>query len=133
VATGLILETTFLVDLERERRRLEHGPALRFLAAHGGAPLCITPTVAGELAVGDSLHDRSAWERFIAPFRMLPHDREVCWEFSKIYRHLKLNGQQIGSNDTWISAVAVAKRMALVTANVRHFERVPGLEIVGYR
>jgi predicted nucleic acid-binding protein len=129
----VIVETTFLIDLERERRRGQQGPAMSFLAEHSTVPLCITPTIAGELAVGDSLHDRSAWERFIAPFRILPLDRGACWEFSKIYRYLTLNGQQIGNNDTWIAAVAVARRMALVTANVQHFERVPELEMIEYR
>jgi predicted nucleic acid-binding protein len=38
----------------------------------------------------------------------------------------------IGSNDLWIAATAIAYRMAIVTANPRDFERVPGLDVVRY-
>ena len=49
---GLILETTFLIDLEREAARKTPGPAYGFLAARPTEPLFITFTVAGELAAG---------------------------------------------------------------------------------
>ena len=52
MAAGLILETTFLSDLERELLREEHGPTQRFLEAHAAAPLAITFTTPGELAAG---------------------------------------------------------------------------------
>ena len=41
------LETSFLVDFERENNRGVPGPALAFLEAHGDARLYITLTVAG--------------------------------------------------------------------------------------
>ena len=53
---ALILETTFLIDLEREFARGGDRPAQRFLASHAAHRLFITPTVAGELAAGP------AWE-----------------------------------------------------------------------
>jgi len=46
---ALILETTSLVDLEREALRDEVGPAHRFLERNGDQELCITLTSAGEL------------------------------------------------------------------------------------
>jgi hypothetical protein len=52
VADGLILETTFLIDMEREVSIGHTGPALQFLEGHGASPLYVTFTVAGEMAVG---------------------------------------------------------------------------------
>jgi len=58
VGQPLILETSFLIDFERENNRGAAGPALAFLEANEDARLYITFTVAGELAAGMSLADR---------------------------------------------------------------------------
>jgi predicted nucleic acid-binding protein len=56
----------------------------------------------------------------------------VRWEYGQAYRHLRDNGQLIGTNDLWIAATAVANQMPVVTRNVEHYRRVPRLEVVGY-
>ncbi|MGC9453068.1 MAG: type II toxin-antitoxin system VapC family toxin [Oceanipulchritudo sp.] len=129
----MILDTTFLVDLERERRRGEDGPAMRFLEAHGEEHFAITFTIAGELAAGKSLgRDRAKWERFIEPFRFLDYSSEVGWLFGNAFRDLQANGQLIGANDLWIAATALANNLGVVTRNAREFARVRGLEVIGY-
>lgn len=42
---------------------------------------------------------------------------------------LKASGKFIGEIDTLIAATALATEMTLVTRNVKHFERIEGLEI----
>ena len=133
MAAGLIAETTFLIDLERERRRQTTGVAHRFLAGHAADRFYVTFTIAGELAAGASLAERSAWEEFLAPFFVLPATPDVCWEYGRAFLHLQRTGRLIGSNDLWIAATAVAHGLPVVTANVEHYHRVPGLEVVGYR
>ncbi len=130
---ALVLETTFLVDLERERRRDREGPAHEALARHAGDRLFVTFTVAGELAAAASLSDRAAWEAFLAPFRVLPCTRDVCWEYGEVFRHLQRNGLLIGANDLWIAATALAHGMPVVTANAGHYRRVPGLDVLTHR
>lgn len=133
MAARLILETTFLIDLERERHRSRGGPAQEMLARQAGDRLFVTFTVAGELAAGASLAERATWEAFLAPFHVLPCTRDVCWEYGKAFRHLQQNGLLIGTNDLWIAATALAHGMPVVTANAGHFRRVPGLEVLAYR
>lgn len=66
MSTTLILDSTFLVDFEREQRRKVHAGAVGFLKAHADHSLAITFTIAGELAAGESLgSDRDAWLRFL--------------------------------------------------------------------
>ncbi len=129
---ALILETTFLVDLERELARSSLGPAQEFLKSHGSNRLFITYTIAGELAAGASLAQRERWEKFISPFRVLAFTEDVSWEYGRAYRYLQDNGLLIGSNDLWIAATAIAYATPLVTRNTRHYQRVPGLEIGEY-
>ncbi len=129
---SLILETTFLVDLEREHRRGVPGPAVGFLELHEHARLYLPFTVAGEMAAGVSMRERARWEAFLAPFYVLPSTAEVSWHYGRAFRHLHDNGQLIGANDLWIAATALAYRMPVVTRNVDHFRRVPGLEVESY-
>lgn len=129
---ALILETTFLIDLEREVARQAPGAAHELLARHPRQRLHITPTIAGELASGGSMVDRARWEGFLAPFHMLALGRDVCWEYGNAFRYLQANGLLIGANDLWIAAAGLAYRMPVVSRNARHFARVPGLEVVGY-
>jgi len=132
MAEALILETSFLIDLEREALRAAEGPAHAFLKSKAGRRLYITVTVAGELAAGPSADDRDRWERFIAPFHILACTKDVCWEYGRAYRYLRDNGLQIGSNDLWIAATGLAHGMPVVTRNERHYRRVPGLRVTSY-
>jgi predicted nucleic acid-binding protein len=131
VGRALILETRFLIDLEREHTREAAGPAVAFLEANDEARLYLPFTVAGELAAGTSLADRTRWEQFLAPFHILSSNADVSWEYGKAYRYLHENGRMIGSNDLWIAATGLAYRMPVVTRNVEH-RRVPGLDVEGY-
>ena len=132
MGTQLILDTTFLIDLEREQERGASGPAITFLEANQEARLYLPFVVAGELAAGTSMRARTKWEAFLAPLYVLASTPEVSWHYGRTYRHLKDNGRLIGANDLWIAATGLAYQMSVVTKDVDHFRRVPGLEVESY-
>jgi tRNA(fMet)-specific endonuclease VapC len=132
VGRSLIVETTFLIDLEREHNCGKPGRAVEFLEANGDARLYLSFVVAGELAAGVSMADRARWQAFLAPFYVLASNADVSWEYGRAYRYLQDNGRLIGANDLWIAATGLAYRMPVLTSNVEHYRRVPGLDVVSY-
>jgi predicted nucleic acid-binding protein len=129
---ALILDTSFLIDLEREQRRGRAARAIAFLEQHEDARLYITFTIAGEIAAGVSMSEQHDWEAFLGPLYVLGSTPEVAWEYGRTFRHLRKNRQLIGANDLWIAATALAYRMPLVTADANHYQRVPGLDVRRY-
>lgn len=120
-----------MVDLERELGAGAEGPAHGFLAAHAEDDLAVTFTIAGELAVGLA-GSRARWEEYLAPFPVLECSADTCWRYGELYRYLRTNGLLIGTNDLWIAATALAHGRAVVTRNVREYQRVPGVRVMGY-
>jgi len=133
VGEGLILESSFLIDLEREARVGDSGPAREFLKGQGHRRLLTTFTVTGEIAAGIPAEKLAAWERFLAKFQVLPWSPEVSWHYAQTYRYLQDVGLLIGANDLWIAATALAYDAPLVTSDRRHYARVPGLTLRAYR
>ncbi len=125
----LILDTNFVVALEREAWRKVPGPAHGFLRLHREDRFTLTFTVVGELACGQSAAARRDWERLCQPFPVLDWTREVAWHYGELFRHLQARGQLIGTNDLWIAATALAHGRPLVTNNTAEFARVPGLDL----
>lgn len=129
---GLILEATFLVDLEREAGRGQEGPAFALLARHEDERLYISLVTAGELACGPRLEERDPWDELVRRFDILEPDLEVAWRYGQTVRHLRDAGTLIGTNDLWIAATALVHDLPVVTRNTKEFRRVPGLDVRGY-
>ena len=56
------------------------------------------------------------------PIRYTRKYGEIRWELEK-------RGLRIGDMDMFIAATAIEEELILVTGNVKHFERIPGLKI----
>ena len=116
----------FLVDFEREKKRRSHGAAASFLKANQDVQFCITFTIVGELAAGQSLgSDRAKWAAFIQSFRILESSQQVAWQFGAPFRYLQAQGNLI-------AATGLAHDLPVVTRNARDFERIPQLKVLRY-
>ena len=60
---------------------------------------------------------------------ILPFDRVAAETYGRIRTELEGAGVPIGEPDTRIAAIALARNLTVVTGNVRHFDRVPGLAV----
>lgn len=129
---GLIsVDTTFLIDLQREESRTR--TAIRsFLTNHAESEFCLSITALGEFAAGFDNLNQAGFLAVRQRFQLLEQDEEVAMHYRKIFRQLQERGLLIGANDLWIAASALRHGTSLVTRNAEEFSRVPGLRVVTY-
>lgn len=123
------LDTDVLVEFLRGNEKV-----VRFVAALSNDVAISTPVLA-ELYFGahrsSRLEERyREIEQLMARATIVPFDSAAAQIYGKIRSELHATGKPIGEMDTLIGAVAVAHKAALVTRNVRHFERIKNLRVV---
>lgn len=131
------LDTTFLVDLLREARRGEVGPATRFLDSLAAEELWISVHAACELYAGVELsrhsdHEREGVRTLIAELRVVYPDERFPAIYGKLLAELERRGERIGLMDLLIATAAVVAGAPLVTRNRKHFTRISELKVLSY-
>lgn len=103
------------------------------LQARRPSDLCISAITLAELRYGaDRKGSRKLHgliDTFATAVEVVPFDEGAAAEFGRIGSILAERGTPIGEFDVLIAAHAVALRCTLVTSNVRHFSKVPGLSV----
>jgi predicted nucleic acid-binding protein len=61
--------------------------------------------------------------------RVLPFDVDAAYVYGRLRSELESRGTPLAEADLRIASVALARGLTLVTGNVRHFSRVPGLTV----
>lgn len=125
------LDTTFLIDLHRELNGKPAKGALEFLQNHTKNRFHISVVAALEFLEG--FEDTSKGNRSLSPFKQVDFDGQMARIASQIRRNLRKKGTLIGDFDILIAATAIQMGEPLVTANLEHLQRVPGLECIPYR
>jgi tRNA(fMet)-specific endonuclease VapC len=128
----MILDTTFLIDLEREIVRLVPGSASEFLKAYPDAIMRISVITLGELCEGYKSGNESALMELVQPYDLVEIGKEISLRYGKISRIQRDEGTRIGDNDLWIAATALELGEPLVTRDASHFPRIPHLSILSY-
>jgi len=127
----MLYDSTFFVDLDRERRSGHEGAAHAFLQKYAKTEIALSVINMGELARGFS--SRAHWEDFCRGIHIIPLDDEILWEAAKQFQYLRKSGTPISDNDLWIGATAIAHDLALVTENVRHLSKMRNIKLIRHR
>lgn len=73
---------------------------------------------------------RSAFvEGILERFPLLPIDLATARAHAQMWAELATAGTLIGPHDLWLAATCLAHGLTLVTANIREFTRVQGLQV----
>ena len=127
-----VIDTTVLIDLWRNQRN----PAvwLQIERAVGGRDIRLPWMVEAEFLRGAiyKRFDPEVVQAFLAPFDPLPILREHARRVAETAADLQRRGFEIGVADLWIAAAAMEHSVPVVTRNAAHFQRVAGLEVLGY-
>jgi tRNA(fMet)-specific endonuclease VapC len=133
---GVLIDSTVLIDHERGRLDLEGHIADRDDEPFLLSVVSVSELLHGVHRAGDRTRraHRSAFvEAILDRFPILSLDLPTARAHAELWAELAASGRLIGAHDLWLAAAALAHGLTLVTANVRHFDRVPGLAVEAWR
>lgn len=116
-------------------RRRPSAPYLKWLATIPREDQFTSAMVVAELFEGAfrspsaATHEARIRARVLPAVTVLPFDVATARVFGRIQAALAAHGHSIADADGVIAATALHHGLGLVTGNVRHYERVPGLRI----
>ncbi len=97
-----------------------------------GRRISTTSVCACEIFRGDDQTDpqaREKTERFLQVLDVLPLGLEAARVYRHEYHQLRASRQAVDDADLLIAAIVIANKETLATRNLKHFRRVPGLEL----
>jgi tRNA(fMet)-specific endonuclease VapC len=129
---AVLIDASILIEAERGRLDLEP-----HVTRHGEEEAFLSVVTASELLHGvhratqpDVRARRSAFvEGIFERFPLLSVDLACARAHAQLWAELRQTGALIGPHDLWLAATCVAHGLTIVTANVREFARVPGLDL----
>jgi tRNA(fMet)-specific endonuclease VapC len=140
---GTLLDTTVFIDLERAVRRLPAGNAMAEVSARleeqlgADEDVGIAAITASELLHGvhrATPEHRARREAFVEAvldaFPPLPFGLLAARAHARIWAELAAGGQDVGAHDRLVAATAIAAGWRIGTANLRHFDRIAGLDVL---
>lgn len=134
MAPRLSVDTTFLIDLQRERTvGDDDGAAHRFLKRSPDAELFLSAVALGEFAEGFDQAEHPIVTAIRQTHTLVPLDDQIALIYGRVVRELRRRGELIGTNDLWIGCTSLRLGIPILTANLADFRRIDGLGIVHYR
>ena len=132
------LDSSFLIDLQRETHAEKPGGAFEFLEGLDDAEvLAVSAHVVCELRVGvelsrKPLKESEALDHLMSGLVVVYPDERFPVIYARLLAAIQRSGGTISAMDLLIAATALVDDAPLVTRNVRDFSRVPGLRVLGY-
>jgi predicted nucleic acid-binding protein len=128
----------FLFDTDAISEVLKPRPAPLYLRWIGQLPRdeqFTSAVVIGEMFRGACWsaepwrHLENIESRVLTVVTVLPYDVAVARVYGRIQANLSRVGKTLADADLQIAATAIHHGLKVVTGNLRHFERIPGLQL----
>ena len=134
---GLILDSSIVIDAERHGDTVER-MIERVVAAAGDQEAALSAIGLTELMHGlyraktpaVRLRRQSFLDEVLADLTVYPYTRETALLAGKLDGEQQNKGVVIPFADLLIGATALSLGFSVMTANMRHFQKVPGLTVV---
>jgi tRNA(fMet)-specific endonuclease VapC len=125
----------YLLDADWTIQALgNRAPAAEIVRRIGPAELAISWATVGEVYEGafgfpDPQRHLAGFQSFLAPFWIIGLDGAVMTRFAELRALLRRQGQLIPDFDIIVGATALEHNLTVLTFNVRHLTRIPGIRI----
>jgi len=126
-ASEIIVDTDVIIDYLKKRQ-----PGADFLkSAYRKYRLHITSITVYELMYGVQKSGKSNLiNRLLRHVTVIPFDEAAAKKAASLHYALTNKGQDIGVKDAFIAAICEIHKFPLLTRNVKHFSRIPGLKLL---
>jgi tRNA(fMet)-specific endonuclease VapC len=125
LAGGPVLDSDVLIDYLRGA-----GPGRDLLRQLiGGSGYRVTAVTAFELALGSSYRIKPRPVNALLAAPVLTLTRKAGLRGGELLGELRRGGESIGVRDAMQAGICLEAEATLVTRNISHFERVPGLRL----
>lgn len=129
----MILDTSFIIDLLKNKT-----PAL--IKAHllEKSSIAVRTTTISVFELWQGVEDiqddnkRELIEKFLSSVGLLSLDIESAKIAGTMYNELERKGEIIETEDCMIAGIAKYHHDAVLTRNIKHFERIKGIKIETY-
>jgi tRNA(fMet)-specific endonuclease VapC len=125
-----LVDTDWIIDGVADRSAARD--LLRRLSVDG---LAISVITLGEVFEGAYVYSApqeriGRYREFLAGYPVLPVTPDIAGRFAHIRSLLRRQGNLIPDLDLLIAVTALEHKLTLLTRNVRHFDRIPDLQIL---
>jgi predicted nucleic acid-binding protein len=128
----LIADTTVLIDVWRFRKKR---PRIQDLVEKAGDNSLAVPWIVQAEFTRGALHQgitRDEISRFLVGFLLVPLDQAVIAGYCDLCVAMAKKGKTVDYPDLWIAAHALTRPAPVLTRNPKHFQKIPGLEVLPY-
>jgi len=128
----LIADTTVLIDVWRFRKKR---PRIQDLIEKAGEHSLAVPWIVQAEFTRGALHQgisRDEISRFLAGFLLLTLEQSIIDSYCNLWVVMAKRGKPVDYPDLWIAAHAITRESPLLTRNPKHFQDIPGLEVLAY-
>ena len=134
---GLILDSSVIIAAERRGENVER-LIERIVAATGDQEAALSAIGLTELMHGlyraktpaMRLQRQSFLDELLADLTVYPYTKETAMLAGKLDGEQQSQGVVIPFGDLLIGATALSLSFSVLTANLRHFQKIPGLTVV---
>jgi len=123
----ILLDSSILIELFRKKEKKD---TMFFTLSQIYSDLCISSISHYEIGVGNRKSHEDYWNSLCENLTVIPFDKACSNSAVAIYLDLLKANKMIDLADILIGATAVTYNIPIATLNVKHFNRIQGLEII---
>ncbi|MGJ3234689.1 type II toxin-antitoxin system VapC family toxin [Marivirga sp.] len=123
----ILLDTSVLIDLFRKK---EKENSFFYSLLDYEEDFAISAVTHYEIGIGNKKSKSNYWNHVYENLAFLDFNQSASDMAIDIYLNLKMKNKLIDIADILIASVAMSNEISLATLNIKHFERIDGLNLI---